>query len=55
MKTLKKLNDGDKFKLSKRSKVVYELNSKKKGIATFTSLSSKMTFTRQVTTNCYPV
>ncbi len=51
--TLKRLKDNQHFKLSKRSKVLYEMVTKKKGMATFTSLSSELSFVRSVDTVCW--
>ncbi len=54
--TLKKLKDGAKFKLSKRSSgAIYELNRKWKGKATITSVGSKRSFVREQTTVVYPL
>ena len=54
--TLKKLKDGAKFKLSKRSTgAVYELNLKKKGLAYSSSVSSKRTYRYELSTVVYPV
>ncbi len=53
--TLKKVKDGEKFKLSKNSKIIYELNRKWKGKATITSLTSKRSFIKEQTTEVYPV
>lgn len=54
--TLKKLKDGAKFKLSKRSVgAVYELNRKWKGKATITSIGSKRSFVKDQSTVVYPV
>jgi len=55
--TFKKLKDGAKFKLSKRaSGAVYELVSKKKGIATYSSVASKRSFTeKDLSKQVYPV
>jgi len=55
MKKIKNLKDGQQFKLSKRSKVIYELNRKFKGKASFTSLTSKRTFIKEQSTVVYPV
>jgi len=52
-KTLKQVKDGGSFRLSKRSKVIYELITKKKGMATFTSTSSNKSYVRSVDTICY--
>lgn len=45
---LKSLKDGATFLLSKRSKVFYELITKSKGMATFTSTSSNKSYVRNV-------
>lgn len=52
-KTLKSLKDGQIFKLSKRSKVTYELIAKSRGQATYTSKNSNLSFTRSNSTVCY--
>ena len=55
-KTLKKLKDGAKFKLSNRSTgAIYELNRKWKGKATITSIGSKRSFIKDQSTVVYPV
>lgn len=51
--TIKKLKDGAFFKLSKYSKVTYELITKKKGMATFTSTSSSKSYVKSVGTIVY--
>lgn len=54
--TLKKIKDGAKFRLSKRTTAaVYELNRKWKGKATFTSLGSNRSYERDQTTVVYPI
>ncbi len=45
---LKTLKDGATFLLSKRSKVLYELITKHKGMATFTSTSSNKSYVKSV-------
>lgn len=57
MKKLKQLPDGAPFKISKKSKVVYELNTliKVNKKAVFTSLKSKITFIRSQEMKVFPV
>jgi len=55
MKKLLAIGDGKMFKLAnKKSAALYALNSKKKGIATYTSVKSGRTFTRSVHDKVYP-
>jgi len=54
--TLKKLKDGAKFKLSKRSTgAVYQLVRKWKGLATITSVNSNRSYIRGQATVVYPI
>ncbi len=48
-----KVKDGGVFQLSKRSKVIYEVVLKKKGMITFTSTSSNKSFVRPSGTKCW--
>jgi hypothetical protein len=47
------LKDGQQFYLSPRKKVLYRLDTVKGGMATFTSLTSGLTFIRPKKTVCY--
>ncbi len=50
---IKNVKDGKTFKLSKRSKVAYKVISKGKGLVTYTSLSSDLSFTRSGSNLCW--
>ena len=53
---LNKLGDGKLFMISPRNTaMMYELNSIKKGVATYTSVESSRTFTRPAKDLVYPV
>jgi hypothetical protein len=52
-KTLKQLKDGDVFQRSARSNVQYQVIKKEKGMVTFTSLGSNLSFTRPSSTVVY--
>ena len=51
--TINKIKDGNRFRLAKYSHVTYEVILKKKGMVTFTSDNSNLSFTRPASTPCY--
>ena len=51
--TIGKVKDGNRFRLKKYSHVTYEIILKKKGMVTFTSDNSNLSFTRPASTPCY--
>jgi hypothetical protein len=51
--TLSKLKDGEVFLLALKRGIKYKVISKKKGMVTFTSLSSELSFTRKGSVKCF--